>query len=121
MGTDNGVEMSAQARAVHLQVQALAVCIGDQQHPPPVAARRLQKFYDVRVDRNQMVHFLLQQGDVHVQLASPVVEAVPVHGALDLPVALKKRLLGLIEGKTVALGVTHWHMNLPELVVKMKV
>ena len=117
----HGIEMHRQAGAIHLQIQTLAMGIGDQNDTLASRFQCGKKLDDIRMHRNQVRQFLLQLHDVEFELLRPEIDAVPVQCSgfrVKPPKALGMRL-GVRHA--VPFGEFLRHMDLPEMVVEMQV
>lgn len=121
VGGDHLVEVVGQAGALHLQPQALHVGIGHQYQALPLAARLLQKLHDMGMYGDKVLHFAFQQFDIQLQLAPPVVHAVPLDGSLHGAIARCQLLLRRRQVDAAALRIALRHMLQPEVVVEVEV
>ena len=68
--------------ALHLQVQRLAVGIGDHQYIPAAVVQLSEELDDKRADADHVLQLLFQGRNVHVQALRPMIQAVPLQCSL---------------------------------------
>jgi len=73
------------------------------------------------VDRDEVVYFLFQQRDIQPQLLTPMVQAIPLHGALGILETPKQLRFGRRDTDSMTLGIAQGHVLAPEVVVEMQV
>jgi hypothetical protein len=121
MRADDPVEVSAETGPRELECERLLMGVGDQDAALAAPLERLQKVEHMRMDRDQMLDLLLEQGDIQAELAAPMVDAVPLEGALDVAIAGEQLGLGDLGRKPAGLGVALGDMLEPKMIVEVQV
>src|SRR3569623_1257332 len=121
VGALDGVELSVEPRGLELQCETFIVRVGDEHRAPAGRAQRAQEIERMRVDGDEVRDLALQQADVEIELAAPVVDAIPVERALAAAEHEREHGLGRDHVEPAALGVAAGQQLLPELVVIVEV
>src|SRR5690606_22598950 len=121
MGGHQTVEILIELGNGQLEIQALAMGVGDEDDPVMAVAQLTQKILDVGPKRNQVLNLFLELADIEAEFAGPVVEAVPVERALFPFDALRQLRLDLFQGAIVMGRVAQGQMLQPEVIVEVEI
>ena len=121
MGADDPLQVAHQGGLAHLEGDGLLMGVGHQHAPPGAFRQGLEKFQNPGMDRDQVLDLFLEQGDVQAQFATPMVDAVPLQGALPVPVPGHEFLPGLRQLQAPGGRESRGDVLPPEAVVKMQI
>jgi hypothetical protein len=119
--TDDGVEVRREPGLRHLQRHALVVRVGRQHHAAAAGAQGIKEGRNVRMDVDQVRHFLLEAHDVEFERGFPEVHRVPLQGSGAAVVARHQFLAPGRRRHAARLGIALRQVHLPEMVVEIQV
>ena len=78
VGDHHAIEPVGDVYVIHLDVQRLAMGVGDHDHVPMAVVQSGEKLDGEGPDADHVLQFPLQGRDIHIQSLRPVVQAVPL-------------------------------------------
>ena len=95
--------------------------IGHQYHLTATVMQGIQKWQRIVTYSNEVFNFALGSHNIHIQMLSPVVQAIPLNAATNPRIVLMHFFAALCQRTATFLGQLFRQVLQPELIIEVQV